>query len=86
MISLQPPSAPDQHAAPDWKELQKEVQVHKVLKNRYVLEFIDSKVVKPDTVEAGVVFVPGLYMLLELALGGDLFDKIGGMRSSCTVA
>ena len=60
------------YGTPNVKELQKEVQVHKSLKHAYILEFLHSEVV-----ESGV---PGLYMLLELAVGGDLFDKIGTLR------
>lgn len=74
-----------QHATPNVKELQKEVQVHKSLKNSYILEFLHSEIVDKAKEQAGVV--PGLYMLLELAVGGDLFDKIGelpGFRSQLT--
>lgn len=63
------------YGTPNVKELQKEVQVHKSLKNQYILEFIHSEVV--DREKEGEGWVPGLYMLLELAVGGDLFDKIG---------
>ncbi|EJT52536.1 hypothetical protein A1Q1_03668 [Trichosporon asahii var. asahii CBS 2479] len=66
-----------QHATPNVKELQKEVQVHKSLKNSYILEFLHSEIVDKAKEAAGVV--PGLYMLLELAVGGDLFDKIVGI-------
>ncbi|EIW71370.1 hypothetical protein TREMEDRAFT_27276 [Tremella mesenterica DSM 1558] len=59
---------------PNIKELQKEVQVHKSLKSPYILEFLHSEVVERDKERDG--WVPGLYMLLELAVGGDLFDKI----------
>ncbi len=65
-------------SSPDLKELEKEVQVHRVLKHQYVLEFMDSKLIKPQSVDDdGIMLVPGLYVLLELAMGGDLFDKIG---------
>lgn len=63
------------YGTPNVKELQKEVQVHKSLKNQYILEFIHSEVV--DREKEGEGWVPGLYMILELAIGGDLFDKIG---------
>ena len=64
------------YGTPNVKELQKEVQVHKSLsKNEYILEFIHSEVVDKDKESEG--WVPGLYMVLELAIGGDLFDKIG---------
>lgn len=39
--------------------------------SRYILAFYNAKLVK----DPGVV--GGLYMLMELAMGGDLFDKIG---------
>lgn len=63
------------HGAPNIKELQKEVQVHKALKNNYIIEFIHSEVVEREKEKEG--WVAGLYVLLELAVGGDLFDKIG---------
>ena len=68
------------HGTPNVKELQKEVQVHKALKNQYILEFIHSEIVDRD--QEGQGWVPGLYMLLELAVGGDLFDKIGTSSGS----
>ncbi|OWZ66266.1 hypothetical protein AYX14_02491 [Cryptococcus neoformans] len=58
---------------PNIKELQKEVQVHKALKNPYILEFLHHETIKIDNPDH---YTPGLYMLLELAVGGDLFDKI----------
>lgn len=66
----------------DIKTLQKEVKVHKLLTgptdvrrdgewSRYILDFYEAQLIKgqPNVVS-------GLYMLMELALGGDLFDKI----------
>ena len=50
------------------------MQVHKSLRNPYILEFIHSQVVEREQEQNG--YVPGLYILLELAVGGDLFDKI----------
>lgn len=58
----------------DLKSLQKEVQVHRSLKHVHILEFMDSLLVKPDN---DGHFYSGLYMLMELAQFGDLFDKIG---------
>ncbi|KAJ9100034.1 hypothetical protein QFC20_005558 [Naganishia adeliensis] len=59
----------------DIKLLKKEVQVHRTMKHSNVLEFMDSLLV--DQRHKGMEnAVPGLYMLLELAAGGDLFDKI----------
>jgi serine/threonine-protein kinase Chk1 len=68
------------HGTPNVKELQKEVQVHKALKNPYILEFIHSEVREREAQAEG--YVPGLYILLELAVGGDLFDKIGASTSA----
>ncbi|OCF42617.1 CAMK/CAMKL/CHK1 protein kinase [Kwoniella heveanensis CBS 569] len=62
------------YGTPNVKELQKEVQVHKALKHDYILEFKHSEVVEREKERDG--YVPGLYMILELAVGGDLFDKI----------
>ena len=53
--------------------LKKEMQVHAYLKHRNVLEFYAASMVK----ETDEQYIPGVYMLLELAAGGDLFDKIG---------
>ncbi|TXT07402.1 hypothetical protein VHUM_03122 [Vanrija humicola] len=62
------------YGTPNVKELQKEVQVHKSLRNPYILEFVHHEIVERDKEAEG--YVPGLYMILELAVGGDLFDKI----------
>lgn len=49
--------------------------MHKSLKHPYILDFIHHEIIERDKERQGQV--PGLYMLLELAIGGDLFDKIG---------
>ncbi|THH28610.1 hypothetical protein EUX98_g5584 [Antrodiella citrinella] len=49
------------------------MRVHAALKHRNVLEFINAIVVEPGK-NAG--YFPAIYMLLEIAAGGDLFDKI----------
>jgi serine/threonine protein kinase len=56
------------------KELNKEIQVHNSLKHVNILEFINAVIVEPDGKSP---WVPAAYMLLEIAAGGDLFDKIG---------
>ncbi|KAJ9104577.1 hypothetical protein QFC21_002075 [Naganishia friedmannii] len=75
-----PALGPVQVASPDEvKLLKKEVQVHRTMKHPYVLEFIDSLLVDKQQQRTAMEedeVVPGLYMLLELAVGGDLFDKI----------
>ena len=50
------------------------MRVHAALKHTNVLEFLNAVVVEPKHRD---IYVPGIYMLLELAAGGDLFDKIG---------
>lgn len=62
---------------PTRKELEKEVKVHRMLKHGHILEFLDAVLVEENT-----GFVPGLFVLLELAAGGDLFDKIGVCTST----
>lgn len=59
------------------KELFKEIKVHSQLKYTHVLDFLGSATYEDtdDTTAQGIV--PAVYMLLELAAGGDLFDKIG---------
>lgn len=61
---------------PNLAELKKEVQVHKAMSHDYILRFLGSDTYDQRAAEMEG-WVPGLYMLLELASGGDLFDKIG---------
>ena len=56
------------------KMIDKEMKVHAALKHQNVLEFINAVAVEPRQKQQ---YVPGIYMLLEFAAGGDLFDKIG---------
>ncbi|KAH0835916.1 kinase-like domain-containing protein [Lanmaoa asiatica] len=55
------------------KTVDKEMKIHVALKHRNVLEFISAAVVE---LKYKHHYVPGIYMLLEFAAGGDLFDKI----------
>jgi serine/threonine-protein kinase Chk1 len=59
------------------KAVEKEMKLHKLLKHKHVLEFLHAAVVERKYKDR---YVPGIYMLLELAAGGDLFDKIGVLR------
>jgi serine/threonine-protein kinase Chk1 len=56
------------------KTIDKEMKIHAALKHRNILEFISAVVVEPKYKHH---YIPGIYMLLEFAAGGDLFDKIG---------
>jgi serine/threonine-protein kinase CHEK1 len=56
------------------KVVEKEMRVHSALKHKNVLEFMNAVVVE---LKHRHLYIPGIYMILELASGGDLFDKIG---------
>ena len=58
----------------DRKNVEKEMRVHSALKHEHVLEFLNAVVVE---MKHKTVYIPGIYMLVEYAGGGDLFDKIG---------
>ncbi|KAI0288298.1 CAMK/CAMKL/CHK1 protein kinase [Russula brevipes] len=55
------------------KAIDKEMRVHAALKHGNVLEFLTAVIVEPGTESP---YIPAIYMLLEFAAGGDLFDKI----------
>jgi serine/threonine-protein kinase Chk1 len=50
------------------------MRVHAALKHEHVIEFLNAVIVDLKHKET---YIPGIYMLLEFAGGGDLFDKIG---------
>lgn len=60
------------------KTVEKEMRVHAALKHQHVLEFLNAVVVD---LKHKHTYIPGIYMLLEFAGGGDLFDKIGTLTS-----
>ena len=68
---------------PERKALDKEMRVHAALKHTNVLEFLTAVVVESGT---NSPYVPAIYMLLEFATGGDLFDKIGEPPRSIVLA
>lgn len=53
--------------------VEKEMKIHRLLKHKHILEFLHAAVVERKYRDR---YVPGIYMILELAAGGDLFDKI----------
>lgn len=56
------------------------MRVHANLKNEYILQFVNAVIVEwndPINASGKVPYYPAYYILLELAAGGDLFDKIG---------
>ncbi|WFD22780.1 non-specific serine/threonine protein kinase [Malassezia equina] len=59
----------------DRRALQKEVQIHSILKHPNVLAFLGSVEYAVGS-SAPSNYVRGLYIVLELCAGGDLFDKI----------
>lgn len=58
----------------DRKSVEKEMRIHAALKHDHVLGFLNAVVVE---LKHKATYIPGIYMLLEFAGGGDLFDKIG---------
>ncbi|KAG6330497.1 hypothetical protein ID866_8593 [Astraeus odoratus] len=57
----------------DRKTVEKEMKIHTALKHENVLEFLEAAIVE---LKYQHHYIPGIYMLLEFAAGGDLFDKI----------
>ena len=57
------------------KTIDKEMRIHSLLKHPNILEFIDAIIIEAG--QKNNPYPSGIYMLLELAAGGDLFDKIG---------
>ncbi|RDB27406.1 Serine/threonine-protein kinase CHK1 [Hypsizygus marmoreus] len=63
----------DQSTDAERKTIEKEMRIHSALKHKNVLEFMNAVVVE---LKHAHLYCPGIYMLMELAAGGDLFDKI----------
>ncbi|OSC98895.1 CAMK/CAMKL/CHK1 protein kinase, partial [Trametes coccinea BRFM310] len=57
------------------KAVDKEIRVHGALKHKYILELIGAAKLPPERALPSGYF-PGMYLLMEMAAGGDLFDKI----------
>ncbi|KIL61219.1 hypothetical protein M378DRAFT_864078 [Amanita muscaria Koide BX008] len=55
------------------KTIEKEIRIHAALTHENVLKFLTAAVVEPAKKHE---YVAGIYIMLELAAGGDLFDKI----------
>ncbi|KAJ2924838.1 hypothetical protein H1R20_g12264, partial [Candolleomyces eurysporus] len=63
----------DKTSEKERKNVEKEMRVHSALKHKNVLEFLNAIIVE---LKHRHTYHPGIYILLELAAGGDLFDKI----------
>ncbi|CAK5263611.1 unnamed protein product [Mycena citricolor] len=63
----------DRTLSEDRKKVDKEMRIHAQLKHTNVLELLDAVIVEMKYAQR---YHPGYYLLLELAAGGDLFDKI----------
>ncbi|KAI1792338.1 CAMK/CAMKL/CHK1 protein kinase [Ganoderma leucocontextum] len=61
----------------DWqmKSMEKECRVHAALKHRHILELIGAAKLSIEQAKRGG-YLPAFYLLMEMAAGGDLFDKI----------
>lgn len=69
LVSLNVSTSAEEH-----KTVEREMRVHTGLKHANVLVLLNAVVVKP---EHGDIYVPGYYILLEWAAGGNFFEKIG---------
>jgi serine/threonine-protein kinase CHEK1 len=56
------------------KVIYKEIQVHSALHHDNIIRLRNALVLEDD---GKTKYTPGAYLLLEMAHGGDLFDKIG---------
>ena len=66
-------------------DLIREVKLHTALNTHVnILEFLGHASVELGSEDAQV-YIPGMYMLLEHAAGGDLFDKIGKCCAACVI-
>ena len=61
----------------DWtrQAIERETKVHSALKHKHILELIGAAKLTPEQAARGGYF-PAYYLLMEMAAGGDLFDKI----------
>ncbi|KAI0828490.1 CAMK/CAMKL/CHK1 protein kinase [Trametes gibbosa] len=57
------------------RAIEKEIRVHSALKHKHILELIGAAKLLPDRAALSGHF-PAMYLLMEMAAGGDLFDKI----------
>ncbi|KAH9939294.1 CAMK/CAMKL/CHK1 protein kinase [Epithele typhae] len=55
--------------------IDKEIKIHTALKYRHILELIGAAKLSPEQAARGG-YHPAYYLLMEIAAGGDLFDKI----------
>ena len=67
----------------DWtrQAIERETKVHSALKHKHILELIGAAKLTPEQAARGGYF-PAYYLLMEMAAGGDLFDKIRASYAS----
>ena len=67
----------------DWqtKSIDKECRVHTALKHKHILELIGAAKLSIEQAAQGG-YLPAYYLLMEMAAGGDLFDKIGKLSDN----
>jgi len=58
------------------------MRVHSALKHQHILEFLNAVVVE---LKHKAIYIPGIYMLMEYAGGGDLFDRISMFHLGLTL-
>ncbi|GAA5860103.1 hypothetical protein JCM8547_009178 [Rhodosporidiobolus lusitaniae] len=80
-LHLSPSQQEQQAVQAKAKQLVREMRIHETLKHRNILRLFGGETREGCSVEMGerkstMDWPPGLYMLLDLADGGDLFDKI----------
>ncbi|TBU54282.1 CAMK/CAMKL/CHK1 protein kinase [Dichomitus squalens] len=61
----------------DWqmKAIERECRVHTALKHKHILELLGAAKLSIEQAARGG-YLPAFYLLMEIAAGGDLFDKI----------
>lgn len=60
------------------RSIDNEIRVHTAMRHPNIVEFYRAYRIGPESNHGGSSrILPGIYMLMEFARGGNLFDKIG---------